>query len=63
MKIKSLVPFSAVPKGTLGNVERDGDLWKVTWEGITRMGGIPFRRKPLEDWFSQYEFDKYLVKV
>ena len=60
MKIKTLIEFSKVPKGTTGNAERDEDLWKITWDGIDRYGGMPFKKRPLQDWFNQSEFDKYL---
>ena len=63
MKIRTLVPFSKVPKGTTGTIERDGDLWKVTWDGIEVFRGIPFKKRPLEDWFSQQEYDQYLEKI
>ncbi len=66
MKIKSLVEFSGVPKGTTGTAERDPEYennWKITWDGITRMGGIPFRKKALEDWFDDEEFEKYLIVI
>jgi len=66
MKIKSTIEFSGVPKGTTGEAIRDGDLWKITWHNIERMGTLPsgrFGKKLLEDWFDQYEFKKYLVVV
>ena len=68
MKIKTLVEFSGVPKGTTGTAERDPEYennWKITWDGITRMGlsGGRFAKKNLEDWFDQDEFDRYLVIV
>jgi len=63
-KIKSLVDFSRVPKGTIGTIERDGDLWKVTWDNLPHVfRGMPFKKRPLQDWFSQQEFDQYLVKI
>jgi len=63
MKVKSLVEFSGVPKGTIGVIEKDDKLWKVSWTSILRFGGIPFRKKPLEDWFDDGERAKYLVDV
>lgn len=65
MKVKTLTEFSGVPKGTTGTAERDEDLWKITWDGIERMGlvGGKFAKKNLEDWFDKEEFDKYLVVV
>lgn len=61
MKIKTTAEFSGVPKDTIGEAEKDGDLWKITWLGITKLFGD--KRRPLEDWFNQNEFDKYLVKI
>jgi hypothetical protein len=52
MRIKSKVAFSGVPKGTTGFVEKDEDLWKITWE--------LYREKPLVDWFNEWEFNQYL---
>ena len=68
MKIKSLVEFSGVPKGTTGTAERDPEYennWKIEWDGIETNGLVEgrFTKKPLADWFDQYEFDKYLVIV
>lgn len=54
MEIKTLVEFSGIPKGTTGQAERDGKIWKITWN-------LEQRTKPLCDWFNQEEFDKYLV--
>ncbi len=52
MKVKTVVEFSGVPKGTTGNAERDDIEWKVTWDLK--------RTKPLIDWFDEAEFKKYL---
>ncbi|MCP6727298.1 MAG: hypothetical protein KJI69_04680 [Patescibacteria group bacterium] len=57
MKVISLVEFSGVPKGTTGICEydtpanREGSK-KVTWDLD--------RSKPLVDWFTDWEFKKYL---
>lgn len=50
--------FSGVPAGTAGFVERDGKLWKVTWELPERRG-----KKPLVDWFDNEEKNRYLECV
>jgi len=62
MRIKTNHEFSSVPKGTRGIAERDGDLWKITWDNISRMGLVSgrFAKKNLEDWFDDEEFKKYL---
>ena len=60
MKVISLIAFSGVSKGTTGTAEKDGELWKVTWDGIHNMRGIPFKRRLLQDWFDSFEFSKYL---
>ena len=63
MKIKSLIEFSGVPKGSTGKAEKDGSEWKITWNGIESLRGIPFEKRPLEDWFDEYEFKKYLEVI
>lgn len=52
MIVATRVAFSGVPEGTYATVERDGDLFKVTW--------IMARNKPLVDWFTPKEFGMYL---
>lgn len=63
MKIKSIIEFSGVPKGTSGIATRDGALWKITWDDVEVMKGLPFKKRKLEDWFDDYEFKKYLVVI
>ncbi len=65
MRIKTNHEFSGVPKGTMGIAVRDGELWKITWDNIKRMGlvGGRFAKKNLEDWFSDKEFKQYLEIV
>jgi len=66
MRIKTTIEFSRVPKGTTGTAEKDPayfNNWKVTWDGIETFRGMPFKKRPLEDWFNQEEFDKYLVVI
>lgn len=62
MKVKTLVEFSGVPKGTIGvYVELIADfiikkkVWDVTWD-------LP-RSKPLVDQFDELEFKKYLEVI
>lgn len=59
MKIKTLVEYSGVPKGTTGIAEIEKDrpfskkkMWKITWD-------LP-RTKPLVDWFDESEFKENL---
>ena len=63
MKIKSLIEFSGVPKGSTGIAEKDDDLWKITWDDIRVFYGIPFIKRQLVDWFDEYEFKKYLEPI
>lgn len=66
MKVKTLIEFSGVPKGTVGTIEKDDKLWKVSWDGIERFGVTKsgkFGKKNLEDWFDDGERKKYLVNV
>jgi len=62
MKVKTLVKFSGVPKGTTATcVQVEKPSWvkkksyKVTWD-------LP-RSKPLIDWFDKEDFEKYLVVI
>lgn len=63
MKVRSLVEFSSVPKGSTGIAIKDGELWKVTWDNVKKLRGKPFKKKRLEDWFDEYEFTKYLEVI
>lgn len=62
MKIKTTVEFSGVPKGTTGEAIWDKTSWKIVWDLKYDGLGIP-RLKPLTDWFSKEEFEKFLVVV
>ena len=61
MKIETLVEFSGVPKGTRGQAEKDEELWKITWDLPNFRNKIT--KKPIQDWFDEYEFKKYLVTI
>jgi len=63
LKVKSLVEFSGVPKGTVGTIEKDEELWKVSWDSILVFRGIPFKKRPLQDWFNDEEKKQYLVAI
>ncbi|MCZ7625095.1 MAG: hypothetical protein M5R38_04025 [Candidatus Methylomirabilis sp.] len=61
-RIKSLVEFSGVPKGTHGEVTRADQSGKgytvaIQWELPERIG------KPLVDWFTRDEYERYLEEV
>lgn len=58
MMIETLVQFSGVPKGTRGTCEVDGKEFKITWDLPERRGG-----KPLVDWFTKDEKDRFLKEV
>ena len=62
MRMKTNREFSGVPKGTEGDVEKDGKLWKVIWDMKTHSGGRP-RFKPLVDWFSEDEKKEFLELI
>ena len=68
MKIKTLVEFSGVPKGTTGIAEIEKDrpfsktkMWKITWDLSPKLFGM--KKKSLSDWFDESEFKEYLVKI
>lgn len=62
-KVRSLHEFAGVPKGTTGNMEQDGKLFKITWDGIRSFRGTPYVSRPVEDWFNDSEVKKYLVII
>jgi len=58
-RIKTLVEFSGVPRGTLGEVTRAdrsgaGYTVAIQWELSERIG------KPLIDWFTRDEYERFL---
>jgi len=63
MRIKTNHEFASVAKGTMGIAVRDGDLWKITWDNHKVFRGLPFKKRPLEDWFDDKEFKQYLEIV
>jgi hypothetical protein len=61
-RIKTLVGFSGVPRGTLGEVIRadksgEGYTLAIQWELRERHG------KPLVDWFTKSEYERYLEEL
>ena len=55
-RVKSKVAFSGVPRGTEARVEREINLYRVTWE-------LDGRDRPLVDWFDQKELELYLQEI
>lgn len=58
-RIRTRVPFSGVPKGTTGTVlEPDDELvtLPIQWD-------LPGRTRPLVDWFSRWEYERYLEEA
>lgn len=60
--IKTLIEFSGVPRGTLGEVTRadksgEGYTLAIQWELPERHG------KPLVDWFTKGEYERFLVEI
>lgn len=61
-RVTSLIEFSGVPTGTIGQVIRadksgEGYTLAIQWELPGRPG------KPLVDWFTKNEYDQYLREV
>lgn len=62
LRIQTLVEFSGVPRGTLGEVTRadrsgEGYTVAVQWKLPDRVG------KPLVDWFTRDEYEGFLVEI
>lgn len=56
--IRTKVPFSGVPVGTTGTVFRfHQGLLSIRWN-LGKHG-----KRPLQDWFSRWEYDKYLEEI
>lgn len=61
-RIKTLVGFSGVPRGTLGEIIRtdksgEGYTLAIQWELPEHCG------KPLVDWFTRGEYERYLEEL
>ncbi len=66
-KIRSKIEFSGVPKGTTGVVLSPG-LTDYTKDGKLRslpiQWDLPERKgKPLVDWFSKYDYERFLEEI
>lgn len=63
IKIRSLVEFAGVPKGSTGIAEWDEELnhYLITWDSEKRWFGTKY--KALQDGFDKGEFEKYLEKI
>lgn len=59
VRIRSLINFSGVPKGTYGTAVYDDEYkeWAVTWDSHA------FGDKPLTDYFDPWEFNQYLERI
>lgn len=60
-RIQTLVAFSGVPQGTVGQVLQadpgeGGYTLAIQWE-------LPGRAKPLVDWFRQGEYERFLREI
>lgn len=58
-RVRTLMAFSGVPKGTTGIIlEPDDELvtLPIQWN-------LPGRRWQLVDWFSKWEYEKYLEEI
>lgn len=60
-RIKTLVAFSGIAAGTFGQViqadpTEGGYTLAIQWE-------LPGRAKPLVDWFSREEYERFLREV
>ncbi len=61
-RIRTLVEFSGIPQGTTGQVIQAepsgaGYTLAIQWE-------LPERRaRPLVDWFSRSEYERFLVEI
>jgi hypothetical protein len=58
-RIKTLIEFFGVPRGTFGEITRadksgEGYTLAIQWELPERVG------KPLVDWFTKGEYERYL---
>lgn len=59
VRIQTTVEFSGVPKATTGTVTRADPAGENRY-AVAIQWDLPGRAKPLTDWFSQTEFEKYL---
>ena len=56
-RVRTTIAFSGVPKGTTGVVlEPDDNTLPIQWD-------LPGRTRPLVDWFSKWEYQKYLEEI
>ena len=57
--IRTTVAFSSVPKGTTGLILEPTDKLvslPIQWD-------LPGRTRPLVDWFTRWEYEKYLEEI
>ena len=60
--IRTNVDFSGVPKGTTVKVLKADEMGSGEWDAVIRWD-LPNERIPLDDWFSKYEYEKYLEEI
>lgn len=61
-RVRTLVEFSGVPKGTTGIVTRyDEGAVAIAWDLPHRLFGT--RTMPLVDWFDRAAYDRYLAEL
>ena len=61
-RIRTNIAWAGVPRGTEGKViGLDGSLLMVEWKLPGKLNGTLV--KPLVDWFTQEEYEKYLEDV
>lgn len=63
-KIRTLIEFSGVPKGTTGVVLEPNDRLvslPIQWDLPERSYGV--YPKPLVDWFTKDEYEKFLEEI
>lgn len=61
--VRTLVEFSGVPTGTIGKVIRADPTADVDNYNVGIEWDMPHRHKPLVDWFSRDEYDRFLEEL
>lgn len=61
--VRTLVEFSGVPTGTTGKVIRADPTGDVDGYNVGIEWDMPQRHKPLVDWFSRDEYDRFLEEL
>jgi len=61
-RLRSLVAFSGVPQGTTGTVVSADPAGDGGYDLAIRWD-LPGRTRPLVDWFSRDEYERYLEEI